>query len=137
MSETNKTEIVKRGYERFGSGDIDGLLELFAEDIKWTIPEVNGSPFNAETNGREDVRKFFGTLGQTEEFTNFEPREFISEGDKVVVLGHSEGSIKTTGRNFATDWVHIFTVKDDKITSFLEFFDNVAMERAYQKSATA
>jgi ketosteroid isomerase-like protein len=133
----NNTEIVQEAYNRFGTGDIDGLMEVFSEDIKWTIPEVNGSPFNSVTTGREDVREFFGTLSETEEFTKFEPGEFITEGDKVVVLGHSTGNIKTTGRNFESDWVHIFTVSDGKITNFLEFFDNAAMERAYQRSATA
>lgn len=133
----DNTQLVKDAYEQFGSGNIDGLIDHFAEDINWKIPEVNGSPFNAETNGRENVREFFGKLGETEEFTTFEPKEFITEGNKVVVLGSSNGNIKTTGRNFKTDWVHIFTLEDGKINSFLEFFDTAAMERAYQKSATA
>ncbi|MDQ3633211.1 MAG: nuclear transport factor 2 family protein [Aridibacter sp.] len=131
------TEIVKQGYENFGSGNIDGLIDMFAEDIKWTIPDVKNSPFESVTNGRENVREFFGTLGKTEEFTSFEPKEFITEGNKVVVLGHSSGKIITTGRNFETDWVHIFTVNDGKITNFLEFFDTAAMENAYQRSTTA
>lgn len=133
----DNTQIVKQAYENFGSGNIDGLIDLFAEDINWKIPEVNGSPLNAVTNGSENVREFFGLLGATEEFTNFEPKEFISEGDKVVVLGSSAGKVISTGQNFETDWVHIFTFNDGKITSFLEFFDNAVMERAYQKSATA
>jgi ketosteroid isomerase-like protein len=131
------TQIVKEAYGHFGSGNIDGLVNLFTEDIKWQIPEINGSPFNAITNGSENVREFFGLLGETEEFTNFEPKEFISEGNKVVVLGHSAGKVIATGQNFESDWVHIFTIEDGKIAGFLEFFDNAAMERAYQRSATA
>ncbi len=133
----DNTQIVKEAYGHFGSGNIDGLIDTFTEDINWRIPEVNGSPLNAETNGSENVREFFGQLGATEEFTNFEPKEFISEGDKVVVLGHSAGKVISTGKTFATDWVHIFTIEDGKIAGFLEYFDNALMERAYQKSATA
>lgn len=131
------TQIVKQGYERFGSGDIDGLLELFSEDIHWKTPDINGSPFTSEIHGKDNVRDFFGLLVETEEFTNFEPKEFITEGNKVVVLGRSAGNVTTTGRNFETDWVHIFTVKDGKVTGFLEFFDTAVMERAYQRTATA
>lgn len=137
MNESNNTEIVKKAYEEFGKGNIEGLLEHFSEDINWKIPEVNGSPFASETIGRGNLAEFFALLGQTEEFTSFEPNEFISEGNKVVVLGHSKGNIIPTGRNFESDWVHIFTINNGKITNFLEFFDNAELERAYQRSAVA
>ncbi len=137
MNETNNTQITKQGYEKFGSGDIEGLLSLFAEDISWKTPTVAGASFTGQRNGREDVRKFFTELGESEEFSNFEPIEFIAQGDKVVVLGKSAGTVKSTRRPFETEWLHIFTVKDGKITGFLEFFDTAAMERAYQKATTA
>lgn len=137
MSETNNVEIVKQGYEKFGSGDIEGLLNLFSDDISWKSPTIEGAPFTGERNGREDVADFFASLNESEEFSNFEPTEFIAKDDKVVVLGKSAGTIKTTGRNFETEWVHIFTVKDGKVTAFLEFFDTAAAGRAYQKATTA
>ena len=137
MNETNNTQIVKQGYEKFGSGDIEGLLNLFSDDISWKTPTVEGAEMTGQRNGREDVGKFFAELNESEEFSNFEPTEFIAQGDKVVVLGKSAGTVKATGRNFETDWVHIFTVKDGKVTGFLEFFDTAAMGRAYQKATSA
>lgn len=131
------TKVVQEAYENFMTGNIEGLLELFSEDIHWKIPDVNGSPLKSEVHGREGVREFFGVLGESEEFTNFEPKEYISEDNRVAVLGRSAGNVIATGRNFDTEWTHIFTVKDGKITSFLEFFDTAVMERAYQRSATA
>lgn len=131
------TKVVQEAYAKFTSGDIEGLLELFSEDIHWKIPEINGSPFTSEVLGRDKVRDFFGVLSEAEEFTNFQPREYITENNRVVVLGHSAGKIISTGRNFETDWTHIFTVREGKITSFLEFFDTAVMERAYQRTATA
>ncbi len=130
-------EVVKQAYGHFGTGNIDGLISLLTDDVKWTIPEVNGSPMNAVTNGCENVREFFGTLAASEEFTAFEPREFIAEGNKVVVLGYSAGKIVSTGRSFGSDWVQIFTVENGKISVFHEFFDNAEVERAYQKAETA
>ncbi|MEZ5346476.1 MAG: nuclear transport factor 2 family protein [Pyrinomonadaceae bacterium] len=135
MSEN--AEIVKQAYGHFGSGNIDGLIGLMADDINWTTPEVKGSQMDSVINGSAKVREFFGKLSSSEEFTAFEPREFISEGNKVVVLGFSAGRVIETGRTFESDWVHIFTIENGRITGFHEFFDNAAVERAYQKAETA
>lgn len=137
MSETNNTEIVKEGYAKFGGGDIEGLLGLFSNDIEWNTPAFTGSPFYGKRTGRDAVAEFFTQLDEAEEFSTFEPHEFIAQGDKVVVLGKAVATVKSTGRTAETDWVHIFTVRDGKITGFQEFFDTAAMERAYQKAEAA
>ena len=134
MNEEANKRIVEEGYGHFGSGNIAALLESYSEKIEWTTPTIEGAPFSGTVNGRGEVAKFFTKLGDAEEFTLFEPTEFIAQGDKVVVLGKSAATIKSTGRNFETDWVHIFTVKDGKVTNFVEFLDTAGAERAYQKA---
>ena len=79
------TEIVQKGYENFASGDIDGLLSLFADDISWTVPDIENAPFAGSRTGTDAVRQFFSQLTEAENITRFEPLEFIAEGDKVVV----------------------------------------------------
>lgn len=137
MSEETNIKLVKEGYDNFGSGDIPGLLKRFADNIEWTTPTVEGADFTGRRNGLDAVTEFFSLLNDNEEFSNFEPKEFIAQGDRVVVLGTSTGTVKPTGRNFTTDWVHIFTVRNEKITNFLEFFDTAVVARAYQKATTA
>ncbi len=132
----NNTEIVQEGYEKFGNGDIEGLLNLFSEDIKWTTPQTQGSPIGGTYNGRSEVGEFFRLLADSEDITHFEPTEFIADGDKVVVLGNSTATVRETNRSYDNDWVHIFTVEDGKITGFLEFFDTAKVERAFQKAET-
>lgn len=131
------TEIAKKGYECFGTGDIAGLLDLLSDDIKWTIPVIEGAPFSGARTGRAAVGEFFQQLANAEDFSHFGPNEFIAEGDKVVALGSATATVKDTGKTFSTDWVHIFTIKNGKITAFLEFFDNAAANRAYQKTLAA
>jgi ketosteroid isomerase-like protein len=133
---TNK-EIAQKGYECFGTGDIAGLLELCANDIDWTIPVVENASFSGSRSGKAAVGEFFNQLAAAEDFSDFTPKEFIAEGDKVVVLGSSTATVKETGKTFSTDWVHIFTIADGRITNFLEFFDNAGATRAYQKTAAA
>lgn len=132
------TEIVQDAYGKFGSGDIAGLIEMLAADVDWRVPEIEGSTFGGAWSGHEGVGKFFGALVADENITAFEPREFIADGDKVVVLGKSTASVHATGKTYETEWIHVFTVSDGKITGFHEFFDNsIGAAQAYRKTAAA
>jgi ketosteroid isomerase-like protein len=124
MSENLK--IAQQGYEKFGSGDIEGLLALLSSDIKWTVPEIENAAFSGSRTGVPAVGKFFQQLVDDEDIQGFEPREFIAQGDRVVVLGHSDVVVRATGKRYETDWVHIFRMVDGKIAEFTEFFDNAA-----------
>jgi uncharacterized protein len=137
MNEQKNIELVQKGYQAFGSGNIPTLLDLFDTNIEWRSPHFEGSPFKGSYNGREAVGEFFQKLGEVEEFSLFEPREFIAQGDKVVVLGAFAATVKTTGRNYQSDWIHIFNVRDGKVTNFFEMFDTAAAQKAFQKAASA
>ncbi|MGB7208836.1 MAG: nuclear transport factor 2 family protein [Pyrinomonadaceae bacterium] len=137
MNETANTQTIRECYEKFGSGDIPGLLELVSDDIDWTVPEIENAPFAGSRHGRESVEEFFGLLAGAEDITHFEPLEYIAQGDRVVVLGRSTATVRSTGRHYSTEWVHVCTVKDGKMANFHEFFDNAAATRAFQKATTA
>ena len=133
----SNTEIVKKAYECFGKGDVVGLLELYSEDVSWTTPKVDNAVYSGARTGKADVAEFFQLLNESEEFSEFEPTEFIAEGDKVVVLGKFTATIKATGKTFSSEWVHVTTVMDGKITGFQEFFDTAAANEAHQLHAVA
>ena len=133
----NNIEIVQKAYQCFISRDIPGLLGLFSDDIGWKTPVVENAAYYGPRTGLVAVREFFALLDVNEDITDFLPKEFIAEKDKVVVLGARTSTVKPTGKTLSIDWVHIFTVNDEKITNFLEFFDNVAVARAFLKAANA
>ena len=91
----------------------------------------------AQRHGRGGVGEFFTLMAQSEETTKFEPTEFIEQGERIVVLGKYGATVKSTGRSYESDWVHVFSVKEGKITSFVEFFDNALASRAFQKATNA
>jgi Ketosteroid isomerase-related protein len=137
MNEETNTQLVQSGYEKFGSGDIEGLLGLFADNIEWTVPEIENAAFAGSRSGKQAVGEFFSQLNEAEDITRFEPLEFIAEGDKVVVLGESAATVRATGRSYETDWVHVFHLRDGKVIGFHEFFDNAAATKAFQLAAGA
>ncbi len=137
MNEQENTKLVEKSYELFKSGDIGTLLNMYSEDASWEVPESETTSFGGKRNGRESIAEFFSLVNDTQENLSFEPQEFIAQGDKVVVLGHYSWRVKATGGEFDSDFAHVVTVKDGKITSFHEYTDTAAANRAYVQTQTA
>ena len=114
-------EVVKDVYNRFAEQDIAGFLSLCAGNIEWV---VNG-PATLEKcktfKGHSGVQEFLNILGESWEFVAFAPKEFLTDGRTVVVLGEERGRDKKSGIEFENRWVHVFDVKDEQIIRFREF----------------
>ena len=126
MNEQENTRLVQQAYQSLKTGDLQSFLSSYAEDVQWQVPETGNVPFAGKHKGREQLRQFLGEIFQAQDVIELEPQEFIAQGDKVVVLGHFSGRMKTTGREFDFDWVHIYTFRDGKIVSFHEYMDTAA-----------
>lgn len=133
----NNVEIVKQAYAKFREGDIPGLLALLSDDVRWSTPKIEGAQFGGACSGHGGVAEFFTLLNEDEEVTKFEPREFISQGDRVAVLGTYGATVRETGRSYEVEWAQFFRVQDGKIVSFDEYFDGAIAAAAFQKAATA
>jgi ketosteroid isomerase-like protein len=70
-------------------------------------------------------------IGKKSEET-LEPREFLTNRDSVEVVGHSKCLARPTGRTYETDFVHLVTFHDGKITRFQEFFDTHVAGEAFR-----
>jgi hypothetical protein len=137
MSEQENTRVVQKAYENFKSGDIPGLLDLYSDDIDWRLPRIESMPFFGPRRGREETAEFFRSLGEAQDVLTFNPREFVAQGDKVVALGDYSWRVKATGREFGSDWVHVWTVTDGKLSGFQEYTDTAAASKAHQKAVGA
>ena len=137
MSEQENTATVQQAYNNFKTGNIQALLDQVSADATWQLPEIEGVALAGKRTGRDGVRDFFATLAQDQDVIEFSPREFVAQGDKVISLGHYRWRVKETGREFATDFVHVFTILDGKIAAFREHFDTAVVAAAYQKAMSA
>src|SRR5256714_12960514 len=120
MTEKETTATIQRAYNNFKTGNIEGLLDQMSDNINWQLPEVEGVALAGKRTGRDGVKEFFATLARDQDVLEFEPREFVAEGDKVVSLGDYRWRVKDTGREYASDFVHVFTVREGKIVAFRE-----------------
>ena len=137
MSEQDNVKTVQQAYEAFKKGDIQTILGTLTDDIEWATPKVVGMPFGGTTKGKEAVLDFFRKMSESEDILQFEPKEFIAQGDRVAVTGDLRCKVKATGREAASPWVHVFNFKGGKVARFFEIYDTAAAERAYQKAKSA
>src|SRR5260370_42165088 len=108
MSEQENTAIVQQGYNNFKTGNIEALLDQLSADVTWQLPEIKGVPLAGRRTGRDGVADFFATVARDQEVIEFEPREFVAQGDKVVSLGHYKWRGQEKGRPLQKQFCHTF-----------------------------
>ncbi len=131
MSDKTNTAVVQQAYAAFGQGDIPALLSLLTDDVEWSLPGPSVIPWAGTRHGHEGVTEFFSLIGETLEFERFEPREFVAQGNTVVVLGYERSLVKPTGYAFEQEWAHVFTLRDGKIARGRFIEDTAAQAVAF------
>jgi uncharacterized protein len=132
MHERANLQVVHQAYAAFGEGDVPGVLAMLAEDVRWSTPgPPDVIPYAGLRTGHEQVAGYFESFGEAVEVTEFEPQTFFAQEDMVVVLGRYALRVKSTGNAVETDWVHAFTLRDQKIAEFRGYEDSAAIVAAF------
>ncbi len=126
MRERDNVKRVQQIYADFGQGNIPGILAALADDVEWKEPPAGPPPFAGTYRGREQVGELFGQLAEAAEPEQFEPREFIAQGDTVVALGYYRFRARATGRTWETDWAMVWRFREGKVARFRIFKDSAA-----------
>jgi len=135
MSIEKNVQTVKDFFAAIGRGDREGLLALVAEDIEWIIPGEDW-PLAGTRHGHAGLADLVKTQSETIEISLTEPREFVAQGDRVLVVGFARGKIKATNKTFEDDWIFAITVRDGRLTSIREYVDTQALARASQMDSS-
>src|SRR5947199_5837398 len=109
MSIEKNVQIVKNFLAALGRRDKQGLLALSAEDIEWIIPGEDW-PLAGTHRGHAGLEDLLQKASETVE-TSTKPREFVAQGDRVLVVGFARGTIIATNKTFEDDWVFAITVR--------------------------
>jgi uncharacterized protein len=132
MSDTGNGKLVQSFYANFQAGDIDAVIALLSPDFTLVYSGPPVIPSAGTWNGHDGFRGWAQAALQGHlppESNSFE--EFIVQGDKVAVPGHVTLRVKTTGKTCETDFLHLWTVRNGKLTSWRDFFDTHAVAQAY------
>jgi uncharacterized protein len=131
MNEQENTRLIRQIYQNIQAGDLPSFLNTLAPDVVWELPAMENVPFAGTWRGRAGVEKFFRIVLEVQDIVEFEPQEFIAQGDKVVALGHFLMRIKSTSREFGSKWAHVWTINDGTVTHFYEYVDTATVSRAH------
>lgn len=133
MSEQQNVELIKSAYAAFTRGDRQTLLDLFSEDLDFQHPMSQSIwPWAGKRKGRAGFAEFLAGLDETVEYEQFEPREFIAQGDHVAVLVFERSRVKRTGVAFDNSYMHVFKLKGGKVVQLLIFEDTAPIIAALQ-----
>ena len=128
MSTEQNIQTVKDFFAAIARGDRQALLAPAAENIEWIIPGEDW-PLAGTRRGHAGLADLLETASRSIE-TSTEPREFIAQGDRVLVVGFARGKIKATNKTFEDDWIFAITVRDGRLTNIREYIDTQALARA-------
>ena len=117
-------QLIQNLYAAFGRGDVPYILDACSDDVVWTQVGPVGMDYAGTFKGREAVGRWFGMVAANDAIREFEPREFFGSDDHCTVIGWERTADARTGKEFTSDWLHNFQVKNGKITRWIGAFDS-------------
>lgn len=115
MTDHPNLDLLRRGYTAYGSGDLDAINELFADDVVWHI--AGRSPLAGDYTGKEQVFGFFARLQELSDGTSkIEVHDLLANDEHGVVLVTE--SATRGGRSHEGSATHVFHLREGKVTEF-------------------
>ena len=128
-------QLVLSLYEAFRRGDIQYILDCCTDDVEWITEGPATIPYVGRYLGRAEVASFFQALATTQIEAKVTTDKVIAQGDLVCTVGRYATTVKATGKRVDSALAHVFTIRDGKVSQFLDFFDTAAFAAAYTASA--
>jgi ketosteroid isomerase-like protein len=115
MADHPNLELLRRGYAAYGSGDMDTINELFADDVVWHI--AGRSALSGDYTGKEQVFGFFAKIQEMSEGTAKIQVHDLLASDEHGVAVVTESATRN-GRTHEGNATHVLHLRDGKVTEF-------------------
>ena len=125
------TGIVQRIYGSFERGDVAGIINHFAEDIRFVHSGGPELPYAKDRHGKRAAAAFFADLAESVDVLRFEVRKYVEQGDSVLALGAWAGRAKSTGRTFESDWAMLWAFDGTKVKFYQAYENTLAVSKAF------
>lgn len=126
----DNVSIIKQGYENFAQGNIPGILAIWDENIKWmgakSFPMFEGGD-GVVVGAQNVLQQVLAKIPELYDGFNIDVKALFGSGDKVVMEGFYTGVWKATGKSFVANAVHIWDLKDGKVTRYFQAVDTATV----------
>jgi ketosteroid isomerase-like protein len=116
-------------FERVTKGDVDGILELFADDAQIINPMTG----EAGIKGKEALRAFYTNLVGSLVDYHAGPTDIIIDGNKLVAPLHLEGKTKD-GNPIVMNNLNFWTFENGKFKVLRIYMDTYPYRQALNKA---
>ena len=131
VTERTRT-VVGAAYSAFARRDIPALLALLSPDVVWGEPDNPLIPSAGIRHGVAGVMAWLQIGNETEDIEAFELQRLLVDGDMAAAIGKTRIVARSTGKSYEMDFVHLVTVRDDRIVQFVESFDTWLAAEAFR-----
>jgi ketosteroid isomerase-like protein len=134
-NEANNVAILTKAYRQWHDsrgGSVDDFIGVCDETIVFDSLPRGEAPmqFAARYDNREVLRGYFKGLLDQWSMNHHTVKQFIAQGDMVVMQGECSWTNKATGKKVTTPKVDIWRFRDGKAIEFHELFDTAAAFKA-------
>jgi ketosteroid isomerase-like protein len=119
-------------FQKFGAGDLPGLLDLFAEKVDFRVLGSPDVPWTGARTTKAEISEFFQIFPKV--LTG--PESFalnarLIDGEHAVVTAESVFGVLSTGKKFTNTYALHVTVENGHITRYHMYEDSYAIAEAF------
>ncbi len=115
-----------------GSGDMDTMADLMAEDMVWQNEGDPTLPWIGPWEGKQAIFGFLGVFSENFQTTKWQNTDAFAHGDTVAIFGDMNGITTKSGKEIG-DFTFALRakVRDGKVILWNWFEDSFAVSQAY------
>ena len=119
---SESAELIRRAYQAYASGDLDGMLEYIDPDLEWTYLDLAlEDPILQVCHGRQELEQVLGHWA--EHGLRAELEEVTGSGELVMVGVRTPGVDAHHGRGGNDLAYGVFTVREGRIVALRDCRD--------------
>jgi ketosteroid isomerase-like protein len=132
-SRASGVDAVRGFFDLFLAGKVDEAAQKYlANDFVLVNLLPDPIPFGGRYEGAAGFERYVSQIFAAIEMESFVVDAIFGQGESVAVIGSETSLVRSTGRRYEMDWVHVFRVSDGRIHSMREYNDTARMLAAFQ-----
>lgn len=129
-TETNR-QIATEFFRRYDAHDIEGVLDLLADDATYWLAGKPGSNRTAGLRTKAEMAGIFRLMDEHFKAPlRMTVKGTVAEGERVAVEAESYGELRN-GRVYAQEYHVLMTIRDGRIAAVREYMDTAHVQAVW------